>query len=244
MPLLNDIINKIKQKKELQGVSNEYVLKLLDKYTKSPLANSKQEKQIIKLVREELRIAAGQYIPSELHNHDVSELVKLHKSTQERLPYYNTLKEIIKKINPKSIIDLGCGLNPLVLAEQGIEYYACDIRQDIIDIINNHFNKNKIKGKAFYQDVTDIQIPLPKVDLCLMLKLVDLIDRKNHKPTEELLNKIQAKNIIISFSTKTLSGKPMRHPQRGWIEQLSRRLGFKFNIVTIPNEIYYILSKG
>ena len=53
------------------------------------------------------------------------------------------LKEIIKKLNPKSILDLGCGINPLALAEKGVKYYASDINSEDLNIVREFFKNYK-----------------------------------------------------------------------------------------------------
>jgi len=58
------------------------------------------------------------------------------------------------------------------------------------------------------------------VDLCLIFKVLDIIEKKTHKNAEKILKAINAKRMIISFSTRTLSGKPMEYPRRLWAEKL------------------------
>jgi len=60
---------------------------------------------------------------------------------------------------------------------------------------------------------------------------------------EKIIRKIPSQYLLISFSTKTLSGRPMNHPQRGWIEQLTKRLGYGFEIIKSKNEIFYLIKK-
>ena len=243
------LAEKIKQKKELRGLADSFVEKELNEYIKRtnlsfPL-NKKTEKKICKAVRAELRNYTGQFQHLKQREHLIQEgsyleLLKTHASTRERLPNYSVLKEIIANLKPRSILDIGCGLNPIALASQGIFYYASDIKEDELEIVSQFFKKENIKGKVFYADARTERI-WPKADLCLLLKIVDLLDKKGHKKAEELIRSLNCKHIIVSFSTKTLSGRPMNHPQRGWIERLCARLGYKIKLVKTHNELFYLI---
>src|SRR3989344_9497342 len=131
-----ELIKKIKAKKELAGISNEFVSEILKKeLNKSKVSNSlskKEEKLIIKSVRAQLRKFSGQFIKKsdyikKIDSNNIDELLKAHASTNERLDFYPELKNLIKKHQVTSIIDLGCGLNPLAIADNKIIYHAYDI---------------------------------------------------------------------------------------------------------------------
>lgn len=227
-----EIILKIKEKKELSGISNKIIEEILDNYVKSNainLSNIKERdvKLIIKFVRDKLRKLSGRF----------------SRSAEERLEFYPELKSLIEKLKIKSILDLGCGQNPIYIAEKNITYYACDINESDLTKVREHFQKNKIKGKVFFCDLRKDN-KFPKADICLILKVFDAIETKGHKLAEKILLSLNCKYILISFPTKTLSGRPMNHPQRGWIERLLTRLGYKFEIIKSKNEIYYLSQKG
>ena len=103
---------------------------------------------------------------------------------------------------------------------------------------------SNIRNPGFAR-VADVQkeINFPHASLCLMLKLVDLLDTQGHKNAERLMDKVSCNHLIVSFSTKTLSGKPMRHSQRGWIERLAQRKGCTFNKYAAENELFYLIEK-
>lgn len=242
------LVNKIKQKRELRGIADAFIHELvhstLKKKSLSPPLSKSEEKKLVKEVRSQLRVFAGRFGTAYTVKsiHDVSALLAKHSSTRERMPFYENVRSIIYGLHPRSILDLGCGLNPLAIANTDIVYHAYDVRQDDIEVINAFFKKKDIKGSA---EVLDIRKPaqLPSADLALLFKVIDLVDASGHKEAEALLKRIPCKHIIVSFSTKTLSGKPMNHPQRGWIERLSSRLGYSFHMEKIPNELFYVITK-
>lgn len=254
---MESLYEDIKRKPELKGISNEIVQGSLFSYCRrhnlrlSNLVNfsSSERKLIIKEIRADLRKMSGRFQSSHtirsklLEKGRIDELLQTHSSTKERYDNYPIIREYISSINPKSILDLGCGLNPIAIASKEVRYYAADIKEDEIYLLREFFRENNIQGKAFIYDLRKIDNSLPEADLVLLFKVFDVLESKGHKLAEKILDTIHSKDILVSFSTKTLSGKPMNHPQRGWIERLAERKGYKFGIIKIKNEIIYHLTK-
>ncbi|MBS3091421.1 methyltransferase [Candidatus Pacearchaeota archaeon] len=250
------LIQKIKEKKELSGLDDSVILEVLEKAVSQSKVNLQTAKKaeikdLIKKSRAELRKFSGRFTSSFeerlslLKENKIQELIKTHSSTRERLDFYPTLNNLIKNLRIKSILDLGCGLNPIAIAFENprIEYYPCDINNNDLKIVKEFFKKENISGKVFFYDLRKKDQKLPKVDLCLIMKVFDVVEQQGHKLAERIINSVNAKYFLISFSTKTLSGKPMNHPQRGWIERLLSRLGYNFQIINHKNEIFYLASK-
>lgn len=225
---MNDkiLIEKIKSKKELAGLPDSFVSSFIPKNIPEKISE-RQLNLVVKEIRAKLRKYVGQYT-----------LKNSHRSIAERDSNYNELKNIIESLYPKSILDVGCGLNPLKIAEKKYTYYACDIDGKSIQRVNDFLKEEGIDGKAWVEDIRTAT-SFPIADICLLLKVVDLLDKRGHKNAEILIKKIPSSNFIISFPTKTLSGKPMNHPQRGWIERLLTRLGFTYTSLITNNEIFY-----
>jgi len=248
------LILKIKEKKELSGIEDSVVEKTLNNYLEKYRINfekisKKEMKLIVKEVRAVLRNIVGQYRASLkskeklLNSNSIHKLLSTHSSTKERMPHYTELKEKISEINPKSILDLGCGLNPIALANKKIKYYASDINEEDLEIIKKYFSKNKFKGQVFVHDLTQTEKTLPKADLCLLFKVLDVIDTKNHTLSKEIIIKTPCKAFLVSFATKKLSGKSMSSPKRFWFENLLMRLKIKFEKFSTNNEVFYFFKK-
>ena len=155
------------------------------------------------------------------------------------LPYLSFL--IIYSLNIKSILDLASGLNPLVLASPNIEYYAFDIKESEIFLINKFFKKNKIKGKAIIKDIRKLK-DFPKVELCILFKILDILEN-SYELAKKFLEKINCKYFLISFSTITLSGKKMNSPRRFWLEKILNQMNYSFKTFSSKNEIFYLVEK-
>jgi len=167
-----------------------------------------------------------------------------HLSTKDRdYSIYKKIFELTKK--PKKIVDLGSGLNPLSYKqlECNPEYIAYEINQEQVKEINKFFEKNKINGKAYCKDVLEIK-KFPIADIYFLLKLVDSLELgRGHKITENLIKDLPTKNLVISFSTKTLAGNPMNFPKRGWMDLMLERLDINFEYIETESELFYIINK-
>ncbi len=249
-----ELVNAIKQKKELSGLADKLVTDILENYLKKHKItiqniSSRDKKIIIKEVRLQLRNLAGRFQKSIkkridlLEKNKIEELLKTHSSTLERINFYPELKSLIEKLNIKSILDIGCGLNPIALASQDIEYYASDINEEDLKLIELFFRKNNIKGKVFFYDISSLSNNLPKADLCILFKILDIIEKRPHQLTKKILEKIDCNYFLISFATRTLSGKPMKFKRRKWLEFLLKNIRYQYKIISSNNEIFYLIQK-
>jgi len=186
----------------------------------------------------------------------IPRLLATHSSTKERLAQYEELYQKIWKITgkPTKIIDLGCGINPFSISLMDLsklDYYAYDISEEEIRLLQLFFKTQhrlnpSFSGVAEILDVLHFATleKLRKVDVCFLFKMTDVLDRgKGHKVTEEVLQRVPARFVVVSFATRTMSGKKMTAPRRRWMEWLCQRLGWKYTLVEILNELFYVIEK-
>jgi len=250
------ITSKIKQKKELSDIPDDLVQEVLDSYLrkhniKSIPTNNKQVKIIVKEVRAQLRKYTGRFQISNkkrlllLEQNKINQLLSTHTSTKERLDDYPKIIKTIKKFKPKSILDLGCGLNPIKLSAEfpDAKYHALDIKADELNLIALYFVKYNIDGDIHLIDVKKLK-NYPKTDIALAFKLLDIIEpKKGHAQATNIMKKIKSPIIIVSFSTRTLSGKPMSNSRRLWFENLCKAQNLKFKTQKTSNEIFYVIKR-
>ncbi|MBM3233387.1 hypothetical protein FJZ18_04445 [Candidatus Pacearchaeota archaeon] len=246
------LLEEVKKKNEFSTLPDTLILetveKVLKKFPKVEITPH-QIKILVKEIRALLHRSTGMFQKGKTGKKrkgvlDAQELLKTHLSTYERTDFYQLIKEKIKSLGIKSILDIGCGLNPLALASPELLYNACDIRQDEIDIINNYFKSHGIEGHAFVFDIRKFNSDLPKADLCLLWKIIEIVGGDTHRLTRSLLNGLDCKYIIVSFSTVTLSGKNMRRKRRTWFEKIVLEENLAFDIFETTNEIFYIIKKA
>ena len=242
------LIKKIKAKKPLDRLDDAIVLdrivsffKINPKlFKKIDFDNEKNAnfKLVLKNVRNELNKRYGVF-----WSNDIS--LEGHKSSKERLEFYEELYNEIFSITgkPSIILDIGAGLNPLsiLLMKFKGEYIATELNKYDCDALNKWFIKNKIDGKAIVLDLNK-NLNFPKADVVFLFKIFDSVEEKGHKLSEEILKKLGCKYAVVSFATKTVMGKEMNFPNRGWIERLLTRLELKFDKVEFSNEMFYIIK--
>ena len=259
---MNSLINKIKSKK-YASLSDEIIEQEIEVFLrKKPKA---KDKEIIKEVKTRLHKIYGSFQINKKKKRDMflEELRKdpgsidLHRkiletnlSTKERMRAYQTLYYRIFRLTgqPNTILDIGAGINPISYPylECDPNYTALEIDQEDVDFINKYFKIKNIKGKAEVKAINAKNIAdLPNADVVFLFKVIDPLEiKKGHKFTELLLKNLKSKNIVASFSTKTVSNKMMKYPRRGWFEKLLHRIGYKFRIVKTQNEFYYVIQKS
>jgi len=248
--MYTELIQKIKEKKSLHNLEDHYVQEEINKFLKQnqKLKNKLKEKtlkkkdkeQIIKEVRNILNIVYGQFWIGEKLELDS------HKSTKERIEDYNEIYQKIFSITgkPKTILDLGAGLNILTYKDYPeIHFIATELTKIDCEKIKEYYKNNKINAEIIQTDLRT-HLEFPKADLCFMFKILDTIEKKGHKLAEELIQKIKAKYIVVSFSTITVHNQKMNYPKRGWIEQLTKRLEYETEKFETRNEIFYIIKKN
>jgi 16S rRNA (guanine(1405)-N(7))-methyltransferase len=260
---MKELLEQIKKKKELKDLDENFVENEIDAYFKiNPQKkkllekpNSKKYKEIVKQIRAKLRRSFGLFrddknLRNKLLNEknlNIKSILKTHSSTKERLEFYSSLYKKIFAITglPKSILDLGCGINPYSIKYMNLnpKYFSFDLDKDEIKQINTFFRKKMIPGIAKVKNILVVK-KFPIADLAFLFKMTDVIDRgKGHKKTEEIIKILIVKFVIVSFPTITMSGKRMRFPRRKWIELLCERLGYSFQLLEFTNEIFYVIKK-
>ena len=266
----NQLLHEIKKNKKYSTIADEIVLEEINNYLKKNKIE-KVTKQDIKEIRNQLHKLYSSYQTSKknkrqkyfkeleqnINNLDIiNKILSTNISTKERLEDYENIYNEIFNItgNPKIIVDIGCGLNPISYPYMNLNeltYYAFEIDNEDINFLNEFFNimKNQgLNGKAQILNVRNLQeiVHLPSSDIIFLFKVIDLIDLKNHKPSEELIKILISKTkfIVASFATKTISKKSMNFPNRKWFELMLQRIGLKFQTIKTRNEIFYVISKN
>lgn len=174
------------------------------------------------------------------------EILKTHSSTRERLSSYAKLKQKMSFLRGKTILDLGCGLNPLMFDNNKI--IAVEFNKDDVDFLNKYFdiiNKNRKeteRSKAIVLDLTKkeniVKLNKEKFDVVFAWKLFDLLN----SDVIEAIVKLDYRIIAVSFSTKTLGNKQMNVPKRKWFETKLDELNLKSEAYFFENELFYVIE--
>ena len=180
----------------------------------------------------------------------MQKLLELHQSTKERLPYHKEIYEQILKITGKQkiILDLACGLNPLGYQWLGYKpkYITSDISEKDLEFIQLFFSKNKINGKTIKIDLVTEQNKVENIksDICFLFKALDSLETRKRHISKELIEKITAKWIVISFSKVSLGGgRNISKNRRSWVTNFLKKKGFSYKEFEVPNEFFFVVKK-
>ena len=144
-------------------------------------------------------------------------VLMLHTSTKERISVLEKFYKFIFSVTgqPKSVIDVACGLNPLTLPWMDLgktaQYFAYDIDENTIDFINKYLKLTGLKSMAIAQDVI-VQPPMMEADVALLLKTIPCLERQGKDCSIRLMEALKAKHIVVSFPVKSIGGKSKGMP--------------------------------
>lgn len=178
------------------------------------------------------------------------EIMESHTSTSERIPFMEQFyTDLFKRIErPKKILDLACGLHPFAVLwmdlEQDVEYYVYDIDTRLIVLINTFFSYLNRSYKAQCLDII-VSIPGIEADMVFLFKTLPCLEQQEKGVSEKIITSLKTKYIIISFPSKTLSGKVkgMENYYYTIVMELSNRLNLEYFKLEYSNEVFYVLNK-
>ncbi len=169
------------------------------------------------------------------------EILKTHRSTKERLKDYEKIYEAITKEagELESVLDISAGINPvsLVYSKQPSEYIATELAQDDVNFLNKYFKIMKINGIAIQADLLNVK-KFPKTKICFLFKVLDNLETLKRNESKNLLKKIPAEYIIVSFPKITISGKKLNTKRLIWFNKIVKSK----KLLETKNEIFFIIN--
>ena len=173
-----------------------------------------------------------------------------HSSTRERLPILDRFYRAIFEASryPGSILDLGCGLNPLALPWMDLgadlRYTALDIDADRIRFLNRYLALAGLQPRARCQDIL-VQPPDDEADLALLLKMSPTLERQEAGGTLRLLEQLHAPAIVVSFALKSLGGreKGMQDQYARQFSELARDQAWQIQALVFETELAFVVEK-
>ncbi|MDP2926844.1 MAG: hypothetical protein Q8N65_01770 [bacterium] len=207
--------------------------------------------KLLEKFKETIKIVGGR-TSHKLSSQEVKEaawpILKLHASTKERIPFLDQFYNQIFRVTgqPKIIIDLACGLNPLTYfwLPKGVKYFAFDIDQEQAQFLASVFKLLKVnRVKIGLGDVFGDRFP--KADVVFLLKILPLIRQQQKTQSLEILEKQDAKYVVVSFPTKTVSGreKGMADFYTKQFEELIREKPWAIKKILFPTELVFVIKK-
>lgn len=139
------------------------------------------------------------------------QMLALHPSTRERLPVTERFYEEIWAVTgrPRTILDVGCGMNPLSLPWMGLgpgaRIIALDIDRERAEWLNRFLVLAGLEPLARCQDVL-AHPPGDAADVALLLKISPTLERQEPGSPARLIEALRAPCVVVSFAVKSLGG--------------------------------------
>lgn len=244
---MNELFEKLSANKKYRDVCPDTIRRVIAECE----GRYKKAKDIDKAVREklhgitsafnELGADAAQAAASISGDADLESMLKRHASTRERLPL-SAMDALYEKIfettgAPQSILDLACGLNPVYLVHRfGCRVVGVDISKSCVSLI-----PDGVWGDLLCENA----IPSERFHIALLFKILPLLERQKSGSAMDVMNRINAEYLVVSFPTRTLGGRNvgMEDNYTAWMEAHmpeNRTVAARF---TTDNELYYVLKE-
>jgi 16S rRNA (guanine(1405)-N(7))-methyltransferase len=177
--------------------------------------------------------------------------LSVHSSSRERVPilvvFYTSIFEFTGR--PESLLDIGCGLNPLALPwmnlPSDVQYVALDIDEERARFLNRYLSLVGLMPLARCQDVL-VQAPEDEVDVALLLKMSPSLERQSAGATLRVLDRLMAPFVVVSYAIKSLGGR-----EKGMIDQYQRQFSemaegrwWEVEKLVFDSELVFIVNRG
>ena len=182
---------------------------------------------------------------------DLEAALSRHASTAERLPLERTdaiFDRLLTGVRSDAVIlDLACGIDPIYLAARGLNAVGTDISGEAVELINAAGESEKMHCRAECRDLLGADpVPGGAYGIILLFKVLPLLERQRKGSARALLDRLEAPRIIVSFPTRTLSGRNvgMEAHYAQWMEEnlpQGRKIADTF---AEGNELFYVLTRG
>ena len=147
--------------------------------------------------------------------------LRLHSSTRERLEGAQTLYARILNAagQPKSVLDLACGMNPLILGDMGLTVRGLDISGGCVRLVNEWA---RIRQWDVHVECADLLCSpaMEDADMALMMKLLPVLEQQKKGSAMALVSSVPAEKICVTFPLRTLGGRKVGMEQHysQWFE--------------------------
>jgi 16S rRNA (guanine(1405)-N(7))-methyltransferase len=177
-------------------------------------------------------------------------ILNSHVSTRERIDlvdeFYARLFAITGQ--PHTILDLACGLNPFTFPWMGlpkdINYYAYDIHQPRVTLINQFFELAGLPQLAIKQDVL-VDPPQIEADVAFLFKEAHRFEQRQKGCNRPLWEALNVRYLLVSLPPQSLSGHyNLVERQRQLVRSTLKNLPWKVEEILFKNEMVFIIDKA
>lgn len=260
-PLVDELLNSRKYRG--LNLPAETVRDLLEQ----ELPRHRSGKDALKAVRHKLHTIVAPYLGDPDYDRVVSDLraaaaagpdalraactdvLAAHASTRERLQvlddFYPRLFAVTGQ--PRSILDLACGLNPFSWPWMGLpastQYHAYDIHAPRVAAINTFF---ETQGLAPLAEVRDVLVRPPEIeaDVAFLFKEAHRMEERQRGCSRGLWRALNIRWLLVSLPAESLSGKfQLADRQRALVQQAIGGAGWPVTELVFGSEIVFCIEK-
>lgn len=260
-PLVDELLNSRKYRG--LNLPAETVRDLLEQ----ELPRHRSGRDALKAVRHKLHTIVAPYLGDPDYDRVVSDLraaaaagpdalraactavLAAHASTRERLQvlddFYPRLFAVTGQ--PRSILDLACGLNPFSWPWMGLpastQYHAYDIHAPRVAAINTFF---ETQGLAPLAEVRDVLVRPPEIeaDVAFLFKEAHRMEERQRGCSRGLWRALNIRWLLVSLPAESLSGKfQLADRQRALVQQAIGDAGWPVTELVFGSEIVFCIEK-
>ena len=258
---IKKIVDEVSKSRKYRNLCADTITRVAQKES----LKSKKEKEIIKSTKNKLHQIYGAYtsktnfdlslsmLENNLSNPEkfreaCKQILNMHKSTKERVPILDDFYKKIFQItgNPKSVLDLACGLNPLSLPwmelDPKAEYIGYDIDKTQIDFLNKFLSLCHPAGKAKMHDIIS-NPPQEKSDVAFLLKTVTCLERQEAGIASKIIEILKSKYVVVSFPTRSISGKSSLGFYEEYFNEHLKQKNWLLEKLEFPTELVFVIEK-
>jgi len=178
-------------------------------------------------------------------------VLEQHASTRERLPILSSFYADIFRItgNPRRLLDVACGLNPFAWPWMGLDarcdYFAFDIDVQLCALLDRLLTRLGVPHRAEVADAVS-EFDTPQADVALLLKAVPCLEQQASGIALQLMDRLQAPRLVVSYPTRSLSGrgKGMARTYRAQFSSMLEQRPWRFEEIEFPSELVFIIDKS
>ena len=179
-----------------------------------------------------------------------SRLLGVHASTRERLPvlqeFYDALFAAIGC--PRIILDLACGLNPLAFPwmklPNTVQYWAYDLHQPRVDMLNRYFELQGLRPLARHQDIL-VDPPQVEADVAFFFKEAHRFEQRQRGCNRAFWQALNVRMLVVTLPAVSLTGKhQLADKHRNLIYTTIGDLPWHVNELCVGTELIFCIDKG
>jgi len=176
-------------------------------------------------------------------------ILAAHASTRERLPALDDFYPRLFALTgvPRVVVDLACGLHPFGLPWMGLppdsSYYAYDLNQPRVELINHFLGLSGLPRLAVHQDIL-VNPPQVAADVAFFFKEAHRFEQRQRGCNRAFWQALPVRWLLVSLPASSLTGRrDLAAQQRALVARTLEGLDWPVSEVQVLDEIVFCIDK-